>query len=400
MRERGIWYATTQGMLNHKVLSLVFSSSKGSPVAVDDPIWKGQDPAVAMEQACEQFRQEMTDLPPEITRVIVSSEAFSQLVRHEEDIARLHALLAPFFDRITVLIYLRRQDGHVASYYSQALRRGLLSRPSLAAWKDRKDGFTYDYERLLAPWVAVFGEAAIMPRVFERDTDKSWDVVADFIAATGTGPLPPPARATASQNPSISAAGQRALVEIGFMMKGEESGQAFARTPLWRRLAAEMTEAIPGKGWQPTQAEARDFVARFAAANENIRRRWLPERPRLFSDDYAHLAEKPPKPDPEEELHAVARVLLHVLNQTLAREAAEQKQSRRSLAVKRALRANKSDPAAHMELARMAAEEGQIKAARHHAHQVLRLAPENEEAREWARALEAQLVSEEVAGAT
>ena len=140
----------------------------------------------------------------------------------------------------------------------------------------------------------MFGEAAIKPRIYERDTDKTWDVVADFIEATGVGPLPPPPRALTPRNPSINAAGQAALREIGWLLKGENTTQAFARDPLWRRVTAEMTAALPGRGWQPTQDEARDFVARFAASNERVRARWLPGRKRLFSNDYSHLAEHHP----------------------------------------------------------------------------------------------------------
>ena len=395
LRERGICYPRTDGLDNHRLLAFTFSSGSGIPRGADDPIWGGREPAVAMADACARFVAEMTQLPPEVDRVLLSSEVFSQNVRRAEDISRLRDLLAPFFADITILVYLRRQDGHVASNYSQALRRGLLDRPSLVAWKDKREGFTYDYDRLLTPWAEVFGEAAIKPRIYERDTNKSWDVVADFITATGTGPLPaPPARAEAPRNPSINAAGQRALREIGWILKGDDPSQAFAHTALWRRIAAEMTEALPGRGWHPTQAEARDFVGRFEASNERVRRRWLPERERLFSDDYAHLSERLPKLEPDEDLRAVTTVLIHVLRGTIEREATERKRARRSLAVKRALRMNKNDPKARLELARLTMEAGALDAARQHIEQLLKLAPGNEPALELEREIEARTVAE------
>ena len=162
-------------------------------------------------------------------------------------------------------------------------------------------------------------------------------MVEDFIAATGIGPLPPPSRAV-RENSSINAAGQRALREIGYILKGEDEGPGVDRNSLWNRLCEETTQALPGRGWQPTQAEARDFVARFEAANERVRRRWFPERQRLFSDDYAHLPERPPKLQPDEDLRAVTSVLINVLRRSMAREAADRKRARRSIAVKRALR--------------------------------------------------------------
>ena len=38
--------------------------------------------------------------------------------------ARLHALLAPLFDSVRVLVYLRRQDEAAVSHHSTALRAG------------------------------------------------------------------------------------------------------------------------------------------------------------------------------------------------------------------------------------------------------------------------------------
>ena len=389
MRERGICYARTGKLTNHLLLAFAFCSKAGLPQGANAPLWGGRDPEVAMEETCSRFRSEMAELPPEISRVIVSSEMLSQYVVDREDVARLRELVAPFFDDIEILVYLRRQDCHVASNYSQSLRRGILDRPSLVAWKERKEGLTYDYEQLLQPWAEVFGEAAIKPRVFERDTDKSWDVVADFIAATGTGPLPPPSRKV-RQNPSMNAAGQRALREIGWILKGEDKGQLFARTKLWRRLVGEVTGALPGRGWQPTQAEARDFVARYEASNERVRQRWFPDRPRLFSDDYAHLPEKRPTPEPDEDLRAVTTVLVHVVRQALDREDKQAKRVRRGLDVKRALRQNKDDPNARLELARLSLEAGEFHAARRHVDRVLRKAPDNEAAHELLREIEAQ----------
>ena len=392
LRERGICYPRTIGVNNHSLLAFKHASA-GLPGTGDSRPWGQRSLAEAIEEACTEFHREMAELPPEVSRVIVSGEIFGNHVRDPVDVGRLRDFFAPYFDSMEILVYLRRQDCHVASNYSQTLRRGVLSRPSLVSWKDKKEGFTYHYDKLLAPWAEVFGEAAIKPRIFERDTNKSWDVVADFIAATGTGPLPPPAEGL-RQNPSINAAGQRALREIGFILKGEDKGQDFARTRLWTRLSKEMTDALPGRGWQPMQAEARDFNTRFDASNERVRARWFPDRTRLFSDDYSFLPEKLPKLEADDDLRAVTAVLINTLRKALERDSKERAQARRGVAVKRALRLNKDDPVARLELARLMMERGEFDTARMHVERLLKEAPEDAAALELGREIEAQAADE------
>ena len=405
--ERGISYPSTIGSHNHQMLAIMFSSLKGLHESYDDRIWGGRDPATVMEETRAAFRAEIAALPAHVTRVIISSERFSQLVREAADLQALRELLAELFDDITILIYLRRQDGHFASNYSQTLRKGIVRRPSMARWNEDR-GATYDYLKLLEPWAAVFGETAIRLRVFERDTDKSWDVVTDFIEAAATGPLPAPPDLPSFRNPSMNMSGQRLLREIGRILKGDDETKAFARTALWQTLTESVTAALPGQGWRPTQAEAREFMGQFEASNEAVRARWVPERARLFSGDYAFLPAEAPKPTPKEDHRAAYDVLLHVLRQNMAREheaarrqagltdtpkpakgvpgdaASGKHPSRRRNALMRALRANKTDLETRLELASVQMEEGELAAARHNVNWVLKRKPEH------ARALEMQ----------
>ena len=405
--ERGLCYPVSAGTHNHQMLAIMFSSLKGLHESYDDRIWGGRDPATVLSEIRSAFRAEIAALPAHVTRVIVSSERFSQLVREAADLQALRDMLAELFDDIQILIYLRRQDGHFASNYSQTLRKGIVRRPSMQRWNE-DSGTAYDYLKLLEPWAAVFGEAAIKPRVFERDTDKSWDVVADFIAATGTGPLAPPPDLPSFRNPSMNLSGQRLLREIGRLLKSDDETRAFARTALWQRLTASVTAALPGQGWRPTQAEAREFMEHFAASNEAVRARWLSDRVRLFSDDFSHLPVEAPKPKSKEDHRAAYDVLLYVLRQTMAREhelakrqaglgdaphvadakaggaASGKHPSRRRNALMRALRANKTDLETRLELASVQMEEGELAAARHNVNWVLKRKPEH------ARALEMQ----------
>ncbi len=409
--ERGVCYPSSAGSHNHNVLAIMFSSLKGLHESYGGRFWGGRDPAAVMAETREKFAAEISELPAHAGRVIVSSERFSQLVREREDVQNLHDLLAPLFDDITVLIYLRRQDGHFASNYSQTLRKGIVRRPNMMRWSE-DSGTAYDYEKLLAPWAEAFGEAAIKPRIFERDTDKNWDVIPDFVEAAGTGPLPAPPDLPSLRNPSMNLAGQRVLREVGRILKSNEETSAFARTALWQRLTASVTAALPGQGWRPTQAEAREFMAQFAASNEAVRARWLPTRPRLFSDDFSHLPLEALKLKAKEDHRAPYEVLLYVLRQTMAREReiarrkgglaeapegpdpplgeeSDTQRTRRRKALMRALWADNADTQTRLELAALQMEEGALAAARHNVAKVLKGAPEHPRALALQEALEA-----------
>jgi hypothetical protein len=410
--ERGICYPASPGTHNHQMLAIMFSSLKGLHESYDDRIWGGRDPTAVLAEIRANFIAEITALPAHVKTVIVSTERFSQLVREPEDLRQLRAMLAGLFDDITILIYLRRQDGHFGSNYSQTLRKGIVRRPSMARWSE-DGGTVYDYDKLLAPWAEVFGQHAIKPRVFERDTDKTWDVVADFIAATGTGPLPAPPDLPSFRNPSMNLSGQRLLREIGRILKGNDETRAFARTALWQRLTEAATAALPGQGWRPTQDEARDFMENFAASNERVRALWLPQRARLFSDDFSHLPAEKPKPKSAEDHRAAYDVLLYVLRQQMAREhelakrkaglldapdaeapaapgeGTPKQRARRRKSLMRALRANKTDTQTRLELAALQMDEGATAAARHNVAWVLKRAPDHPRALELKTVLDA-----------
>lgn len=390
--EQGVCYPGKLG--NHLPMAMQFSSVTSFYDNFDARVWHAKDPQVLMAEQQESFEREINSLPAHIDRVILSCEQFSQLIRTPQDIGRFHAMLAPFFDDMEVLVYLRRQDGHYASMYSQDLRRGMVRRPRLSA--GREDIDIYNYEKLLDQWASAFGADRIKARIFERDTDKSYDVVTDFMAQTGIKTLPTPKDA-APRNPSMNAAGQRMLREIGKSLKAE-NGNDLASATLWKRLHHAVTMALPGSGWRPTQEEGRAFVATFAASNEAVRKKWFPERAALFSADFSHLPVEEMRPDKRAETRAAYDVILYLLQQEMTRDADVSKRKaeiskgaeKRRAALVASVQLEPKNISARVDLAEFQAGEGAIKAARHNLRKALKLAPDNTRAREILESLPAE----------
>jgi hypothetical protein len=381
---QGVHYP--QGPANHLLLAFMFTSNPGIYSNFGAAIWKGMEPAQRLARYNTQFQTEMSALPPSINRVIVSSEQFSQSVLKQEDMTRLRDYLRTLFDDITVVVYLRRQDAHFASLYAQRLRTGMGRKPSFDVLRRQVEN--YDYAEMLDNWAEVFGEDAMRPRVFSRDTDKSFDVVDDFLALCDLRDLNKAELATQPRNPSMNLSGQAILRGMIPVLKRIE-GREFARSALWKRLAAAVTELMPGQGWRPTRAEAKDFMELFAASNEAVRARWFPGQPSLFSNDFSHLPTAALEEDAEADRLAAYELIARLLparerpqrdpgaKQAASAEPGEDANAARRVALMAAIRRSRKDVAARVELAQLQIEEGAVHGARYNLEAALKHDPGN-----------------------
>ena len=115
--------------------------------------------------------------------------------------------------------------------------------------------------------------------------------------------------------------GQALLLAAGRRMAAQSADDLWRDTPQWRRLAEAVSQALPGRGWRPTRAEAEAFMRRFAATNERARRRFLPHLPTLFPLDFSDLPEAPVLATPDSVIGAALDVLTHQMAASTGRDA-------------------------------------------------------------------------------
>lgn len=276
----GICYPLSPGWANHGLLpaSLVPVEELGH---FHPNIWDGMAPAARLARFRAEFERELAALPADTRLLLFSAEQMSGLLDRPERIAALRDLLAPHVGRVQVVMYLRRQDSHYASGYTQALRVGHIGPPVLPKLgpEQRRD---YDYARILGLWAEAFGEAAVRPRIFEPESLKNGDVVDDFLDLCGIPLEVPKDDPDRQSNLSLTPGGMDLVRAMGEKLRAAPGGLNGA-SPLWRRFVQAANEALPGRGWKPEPAEARAFLARYAAVNEAVRKRWFPGRARLFT---------------------------------------------------------------------------------------------------------------------
>jgi hypothetical protein len=373
LEAKGIFYPSSPGAANHGLLpmSLVPVESLG---AFNPMLWEGIGPAARLERFRAEFAAEMAAIPPHITRVILSAEQCSGMLNTPARVETLRALLAPHAERFRVIVYLRRQDRHFASGYVQGLRVASVAPP---AFDPKSGGGLYDYAALLRRWAVVFGEEAIEPRIFEPEAMTNGDVVDDFLELCGIPGLIPADAPERRSNLSISPEAIALVLAMGEQFGAKRPEVLRADSLVWRRLMQRVSEVLPGKGWRPTAAAAREFLAHFDAANEAVRARWFPERASLFAPVEADSRAGEESFAAAAAVQAACTLLLAEVEAGMAREAdqllqiarLQERLGEREAARGRyraALRQNDTQPTAHAALGRLALEDGDRAAAERH----------------------------------
>ncbi len=312
---QGISYPATPAGNMHILLAAAFSTAAAISGETENLMWQGRKPEAAISAHVAELEAEIAGLPDSVSRIVLSSEQFSMYQKTRADIARLRDFVLQLADRCTVVVYLRRQDEHFASLYSQALRMGKIDAPDMD--QELPD---YDYADFLARWADVFGKENVMARIFERPAGTRFDVVADFAGVCGFDPaaLMKPGQ-DVNRNQSMTQAGQEALRRLGSRLTRDVADKAPAGA-IWQRITDAVSSASPGKGWLPTQGQARAFMDRYAASNEAVRAAYFPEKSSLFQMNFDILPEQE-NPVPLEDVQtATADAFLVAVRQGAARE--------------------------------------------------------------------------------
>lgn len=218
--------------------------------------------------------------------VVASSENFSFFF-DKAAITALADALRPHFNDIRIVCYLRRQDRHAVSHHQEGAKpnrqaEGALwghAPTALPEYSTAHDLYL-DYNRRLGLWADVFGDAAMIIRVYDRNLLKRRDILADFLDILDldiTGLLP-----IGDRNASLGAA----QTKVGHLMNSLE---------VRAKTADAILARIEGEGrLLPSRTEACTFLSRYVDGNRLLNQRFrITSDPDLFNDDFADYPETP-----------------------------------------------------------------------------------------------------------
>jgi hypothetical protein len=178
----GVLYPDTPGNRNHTGLAGAAQeiSNRGALRRTMN-IKTNQDVEALRARMIEGLAAEFSSRP--FKKVVMSGEHCSSRLLADEEVGWLKNILAPHFENIYIIVYLRRQDDFLLSTYSTGVKSGVVRRldiPPKDIIQDR-----YDYWNLVSRWARIFGKEQILCRKFERSSLKSGDIVDDILDAIG-----------------------------------------------------------------------------------------------------------------------------------------------------------------------------------------------------------------------
>jgi hypothetical protein len=272
LAEHGYLYPRTPGPVRHAKLGLYFRSDEE---LASMPAWhqlRAQSPERFRRRFRRRLMAEIADAQPDC--VVFSDEALYGLSR--PSVTRLRAFVDELGGDVRLVVYLRRQDEHLTSYYQQHVKIGETRR--LAEWAADDRASTYDYARRLAYWETAMAPASLVVRRFERRAFKDGSLEADFLDAAGIKGVEPVTLPRANESLDAETVEFLRVYNLYLVRHAGETAGLIDHRELVRRLVAHTsgpTLTLPG-------AELEAFLARWQPSNSEVAARYFGE-PELFA---------------------------------------------------------------------------------------------------------------------
>ena len=241
---------------------------------------------------------------PKDNTFVLSCEHIRPHCQKMVQIATLDDWLRGFFDEVTYLLYLRRQEDLLLSRYSETLRRGAAHTFEAFLDENREENYNLTVRR----WVKVVGKERLDVRLLEPETLKDGDLIEDFASALGATAdgLPQPPRA----NEAFSAAAAEIFRAVNATTSHYDTDHAATKSKwiidLERNLRNLGGDLPP---LRMSQAQIENIRKANAKTNARIAARYFPERAELFPPKTAPQNTGAPQARPEDVARLAVRLL-------------------------------------------------------------------------------------------
>jgi hypothetical protein len=185
LKRNGIVYPAAPGNQNHTGLAAsAQDDEKRGPLRKSLGIKNRADVLRFRAEMLTELAAELSERP--YKTAFMSGEHCSSRLLDDVEVQWLKDELGKFFDKMHIIVYIRRQDDYLLSTYSTSVKSG--STNPLRIPPDRTIEQRYDHWDMLQRWARVFGRDKVICRKFERATLKSGDIVDDVMDIAGIDP--------------------------------------------------------------------------------------------------------------------------------------------------------------------------------------------------------------------
>jgi hypothetical protein len=141
--------------------------------------------ALPQERTYDELLRDLTSSVAERPRIIMSSENF-YLFPNPQGVARMLGQAKFPHETVKVVVYVRRQDDALVSWYNQVVKaQGYTGTIDDCIAENRE---LWDYAPRLEAWSEVFGRDNLIVRPYQTKDLVEGDILRDFLQLTGLSP--------------------------------------------------------------------------------------------------------------------------------------------------------------------------------------------------------------------
>jgi len=219
-------------------------------------------------------------------KLLLSTEFLNSNLTSYEEVKFLKNFLDNFVNTYKVIVYIQPQHEMAISIYSNTIQAGGTRRSILPEIDE--NNFDLNYEKILERWGKIFGMKNIFPRIFSKKELFNGDIKRDFVDYIGLDWND--FEDVENENMSLNVETQLFLLEINPFLPRFIGDKLNMKR---RHIVDLLSRNGLGKGLMPTREEAVNFFKIFSSSNEQVRKKWFPNRKELFEVDFSKYPEKP-----------------------------------------------------------------------------------------------------------
>ncbi len=208
LQEQGWKYPEFNGKRNHWEFAVPFQRRLSR-----EHLRTGIDTAERRAAFISELEGALRDRVQPDDRWVMTSEYFSSRLASEAEVTDAVDFLRRYFDRIVVIVFFRRQENLLPSYYSQSIKRGGSSRWSWSYCQRQLRHF--DYWEMYSRWASTVGPQNIIALPYLESFKSDANVLLERFQAATTIRLTEPVKARRRRvNASLTSEGIAFLREI------------------------------------------------------------------------------------------------------------------------------------------------------------------------------------------
>jgi hypothetical protein len=268
LRDNGVLYPYTPGFANHTMLAMAAQSAARGNLARLFGVKDHNELAAFRSKLSKDLSEELGKSA--CPKVVMSNEHCSSRLVTDDAVENLRDLLADHFERIYIVVYIRRQDDFVVSSYSTAVKTGSVE--PLTPPSEKLVKLRYDYWDLLSRWARVFGRGNILCRRYDKTALASGSIVDNFLDLTGIAANLPYDRPT-DYNESLNAEALefvRVANQFGVPPLNPNASEAKPDIPRRRRLLRCLAETSKGPSIDLCEDDRRALMASVRDSNRRV----------------------------------------------------------------------------------------------------------------------------------